>query len=73
MLERAKVGVSSVESLVVTRLYKSIQLTTNDWGCSSTRYELITNWVHPLFLKAKTEANRSRNPKLKAGNEWSFL
>ena len=43
-------------------LSKFIHFAANDCGYSGTRMELIANWVHPLFLKAKSEANKEDNP-----------
>ena len=34
----------------------------NSCGCSGTTQELIVNWVHPLFFKAKADASKADNP-----------
>jgi hypothetical protein len=65
MFARAKVDVSSVESLVASPLSKLIQFAAHDCGYAGKRYELIANWVHPLCLKAKAEASKSDNPNWK--------
>ena len=39
-----------------------IHFAANDCGYSGTRYDLIANWVHPLFLKAKSAASKEDNP-----------
>ena len=41
-----------------------IQFAANDCGWSGQGFALITSWAHPLFLKAKTEANKVDNPNL---------
>ena len=51
---------------------KFIQFAANDCGYAGTRYELIANWVHPLFLKAKPEASKSNNPNWKQAMNGSF-
>ena len=35
-----------------------ISFAANSCGYSGTTQELIVNWVHPLFLKAKPEASK---------------
>ena len=72
MLTRAKVHVPSVESLVASPLSKSIQFAANNCDCAGTRYELIANWVHPLVLKAKTEASKSDSPNWKQAMNGPF-
>jgi hypothetical protein len=49
---------------------KYIHFAANDCGYRGSRYELIANWVHPLFLKAKSEASKE-DSQLEAGYEWS--
>ena len=39
-----------------------IQLAANDCGYAGNTRELICNWVHPLFLKAKAAASKDDNP-----------
>ena len=39
-----------------------ITLAENDCGYSGTAEELIVNYVHPLFLKAKAAASSEDNP-----------
>ena len=41
---------------------KFIHFAANDSGYSGTTLELIANWVHCLFLKAKLEASKEDNP-----------
>jgi hypothetical protein len=40
----------------------------NSCGYSGTTQELIVDWVHPLFLKAKAEASKADNP-----NWWEAM
>ena len=62
LMLRAEVEVPTVEALMASPLSKVIHFAANDCGYSGTRMELIANWVHPLFLKAKSEANKEDNP-----------
>ena len=59
---RAEVDVPFIESLMASPLSGFIRFATNDYGYGGTRHELIANWVHPLFLKDKSEAGKSNNP-----------
>ena len=61
MLARAKVDVPSGKSLMTSPLSKFIEFSANDCGYADTRYKLIANWVHQLYVKAKTEASKSDN------------
>ena len=45
-----------------------ITFAANSCGYSGTTKELIVNWVHPLFLKAKAEASNANNP-----NWWKAM
>ena len=56
ILATTKVNLPSVESLMASPLSKFLQFAANKCGCAGTIYALIATWVHPLFLKAKTEA-----------------
>ena len=59
MLGRAEMEeVPFVETLMTSPLSRFIHFAANDCVYSETRYELIANWVHPLFLKAKSEASK---------------
>jgi hypothetical protein len=53
-------------------LSKYIHFAANDCGYTGSRYELIANWVHPLFLKAKTEASKEDNPNWKQAMSGPF-
>ncbi len=51
---------------------KFIHFAANDCGYKGTRYGLIANWVHPLFLKAKSEASKEDNPNWKQAMNRPF-
>lgn len=52
----------TVEDILNSPLSKFITLAANDCGYEGSTKELIVNWVHPLFLKAKAEASKEDNP-----------
>ncbi len=54
--------VPSVEELMDSPLSHFIMFAANSYGYSGTTKELIINWVHPLFLKAKAKASKADNP-----------
>jgi hypothetical protein len=60
--------VPSVEELMDSPLSRFITFAANSCGYSGTTKELIVNWVHPLFLKAKAEASKADNP-----NWWEAM
>ena len=72
MMLRAEVDVPSVESLMASPLSRFIHFAANDCGYGGTRHELIANWVHPLFLKAKSEASKSDNPNWRQAMNGPF-
>jgi len=49
-------------------LSKFIHLAANECGYEGTVQELVCNWVHPLFLKARSEASQQDNP-----NWWQAM
>ena len=53
---------STVAELIASPLAKYITLAANDCEYSGTAEELIVNYVHPLFLKARSEGSREDNP-----------
>ena len=55
--------VPTVEELFDSPLSHVILLTANSCGYIRTTQEVIINWVHPLFCKAKTEASKADNPR----------
>ena len=54
--------IPTVSDLIETPLGVFITLAINDCDCEGTTKELISNWVHPLFLKARAEAVKEDNP-----------
>eukprot|EP00956_Cyclotella_meneghiniana_P025716 scaffold54248_cov36-Cyclotella_meneghiniana.AAC.1 len=68
----AEVEVPTVEALMACPLSKFIHFAANDCGYKGSRYDLICNWVHPLFLKAKSEASKEDNPSWKQAMSGPF-
>ena len=58
----------TVNTLLNSPLAKFIHLAANDCGYKGTVKELVCNWVHPLFLKAKAAASKQDNP-----NWWQAM
>ena len=58
----------TVETLLNSPLAKFIHLAANDCGYKGTVDELVCNWIHPLFLKAKAAASKQDNP-----NWWQAM
>ncbi len=65
LMVQAEIEVPLVEVLMACPLSKFIHFAANDCGYSGSCYDLIANWVHPLFLKAKTEASKEDNSSWK--------
>ena len=57
-----------VDTILNSPLAKFIHLAANDCGYKGTVKELVCNWVHPLFLKAKAAASKQDNP-----NWWQAM
>ncbi len=57
-----------MEELLKSPLANFIELAANDCSYSGSTKELICNWVHPLFLKAKLESSQADNP-----NWWQAM
>lgn len=68
----AEIEVPTVESLMACPISKFIHFAANDCGYKGSRYDLICNWVHPLFLKAKSEASKEDNPSWKQAMSGPF-
>jgi len=62
MLNIMPMDVPTVEELLASPLAKFIHLASNDCGYNGSVKELICDWVHPLFLKAKAAASSEDNP-----------
>ena len=43
-------------------LSQYIHFAANECGYAGTRFELIANWIHPLFLKAHSAASKADKP-----------
>ena len=54
--------VLSVKYLKECPLTNFIHLAANECGFAGSREDLITGWIHPLFLKARAEASKDNNP-----------
>ncbi len=63
-LNKMRVGEScpAIAELLASSLADFITLAANYSGYSGTAEELIVNYVHPLFLKAKAAASKEDNP-----------
>jgi hypothetical protein len=61
-------GVPTVEELMDSSLSCFISFAANSCGYSGTTNKLLANWVHPLFLKAKSKASKADNP-----NWWEAM
>jgi hypothetical protein len=72
LMLQAELEIPTVEALMACPLSKFIHFAANDCGYRGTRYELIANWVHPLFLKAKSEASKEDNPSWKQAMNGPF-
>lgn len=58
----------TAEDIIKSPLSKFIHLAANECGYGGTVQELVCDWVHPLFLKAKSEASSQDNP-----NWWQAM
>jgi hypothetical protein len=72
LMQQSEMDIPAVEALMTCPLSKYIHFAANDCGYKGTRYELIANWVHPLFLKAKSEASKEDNPSWKQAMNGPF-
>ena len=65
-------GIPTIAELMEGPLSEYITLAANDCGYSGSTKELIVNWVHPLFLKAKSMASAEDNPNWRQAMEGRF-
>jgi hypothetical protein len=72
LMLQSEIEVPTVEALVACPLSKFIHFAANDCGYTGSHYDLIANWVHPLFLKAKSEASKEDNPSWKQAMSGPF-
>ncbi len=68
----AEVEVPTIEALMACPISKFIHFAANDCGYTGTCYELIANWVHPLFLKAKCKSSKEDNPNWRPAMHGPF-
>ena len=52
----------SVEDILASPLSHFITFAANSCGYKGSAQELMVNWVHPFFLKAKSAASKEDNP-----------
>jgi len=64
--------IPTVVELMDSPLAKFIHLAANDCGYNGSTQELICNWIHPLFLKAKSEASKLDNPNWREAMRGEF-
>eukprot|EP00956_Cyclotella_meneghiniana_P015029 scaffold22790_cov42-Cyclotella_meneghiniana.AAC.1 len=72
LMLQSEIEVPTVEALMACPLSKFIHFAANDCGYTGSCYDLIANWVHPLFLKAKSEASKEDNPSWKQAMSGPF-
>ena len=63
----------TVEDIMASPLSRFITLAANDCGYRGSTLELVTTWVHPLFLKAKAEASKEDNPNWSQAMNGHFV
>jgi len=66
------VDVPSVDYIMNCPLSRFIHFAANECGYAGTREDLVVNWVHPFFLKAKSEASKGDNPSWKQAMNGPF-
>ena len=66
------VDVPSVDYLKDCPFSRFIHFAANECGYAGTREDLVVNWVHPFFLKAKSEASKGDNPNWKQAMNGPF-
>ena len=62
----------TVAELMASLLAKYITLAADDCGYGGTTEELIVDYIHPLFLKAKAAASREDNPNWREATNGPF-
>ena len=55
-------SIPNITELLDSPISKFITLAANDCGYEGTTQDLIFNYVHPLFLKAKAAASQEEKP-----------
>ena len=64
--------IPTVDTLMACPLSKFIHFAANNSRYKGTRYGLIANCVHPLFLKVKSEASKEDSPSWKQAMNEPF-
>ena len=72
MLNVSELDLPTVEDIMNCPLSKFIHFAANDCGYTGTSKDLIVNWIHPLFLKAKSAASKEDNPNWKQAMNGPF-
>ena len=62
----------SIEDIMKCPLSNFIHFAANDCGYRGTKRNLIVNWIHPLFLRAKSAASKEDNPSWKDAMNGDF-
>ena len=65
-------SISTITELLDSPISNYIILAANDCGYSGTAEELIVNYFHPLFLKAKLAAGSEDNPNWRQAMNGQF-
>ena len=61
-----------ITELLDSPISKLITLAANDCGYEITTQDLIVNYVHPLFIKAKAAASQEENPNWRQAMNAQF-
>ena len=65
-------SIPTITELLDSPISKFIALAANDCGYEGTTQDLIVNYVHPLFLKAKAAASQEDNPNWRQDMNGQF-
>ena len=60
--------VPTVQDLLNSPLAKFVNVAASDCGYTGSAKDLIVNWIHPLFLQARSAASKEDNP-----NYWQAM
>ena len=65
-------SIPTISELLEIPIFKSITLAANDCGYEGTTKDLIVNYVHPLFLKAKSATSNADNTNWRQAMDGQF-
>ena len=65
-------SIPTITELLDSPISKFITIAANDCGYEGTTQDLIVNYVHPLFLKAKAAASQEENPNWRQSMNGQF-